>query len=75
MSGSPRHLVRRVTRHAGITKQVSPHTLWDAFITAAFYVGFPPRDVQEAAWQADPTHRHALRPHSDQSRPAKQYDN
>jgi integrase len=28
-------IVRRVTRRAGITKQVSPHTLRHAFITAA----------------------------------------
>jgi integrase len=29
-------IVRRVTRRAGITKLVSPHTLRHAFITAAF---------------------------------------
>jgi integrase len=41
-------IVRRVTRHAGITKQVSPHTLRHAFITASFDAGVPLRDVQEA---------------------------
>jgi integrase/recombinase XerD len=46
--------VRRVTRGAGITKQVSPHTLRHAFITAALDAGVPLRDVQEAASHADP---------------------
>jgi integrase/recombinase XerD len=47
-------VVRRVTRRAGITKQVSPHTLRHAFITAALDAGVPLRDVQEAASHADP---------------------
>ena len=47
-------IVRRVTRHAGITKQVSLHTLRHAFITAALNAGAPLRDVQEAASHADP---------------------
>jgi site-specific recombinase XerD len=47
-------IVRRVTRRAGITKQVSPHTLRHAFITAALGAGVPLRDVQEAASHADP---------------------
>jgi integrase/recombinase XerD len=47
-------IVRRVTRRAGITKHVSPHTLRHAFITAALDVGVPLRDVQEAASHADP---------------------
>ena len=47
-------IVRRVTRRAGITKQVSPHTLRHAFITAALDAGVPLRDVQEAASHADP---------------------
>ena len=47
-------IVRRVTRRAGISKQVSPHTLRHAFITAALDAGVPPRDVQEAASHAGP---------------------
>jgi integrase len=41
-------------RRAGITKQVSPHTLRHAFIIAALDAGVPLRDVQEAASHADP---------------------
>jgi integrase/recombinase XerD len=47
-------IVRRVARRAGITKNVSPHTLRHAFITAALDAGVPLRDVQEAASHADP---------------------
>ena len=47
-------IVRRVTRRAGITKQVSPHTLRHAFITAALDAGVPLRNMQEAASHADP---------------------
>jgi integrase/recombinase XerD len=47
-------IVRRVTRRAGITKKVSPHTLRHAFITAALDAGVPLRDVQDAASHADP---------------------
>ena len=47
-------IVRRVTRRAGIAKNVSPHTLRHAFITAALDAGVPLRDVQEAASHADP---------------------
>ncbi|MGB6570326.1 MAG: tyrosine-type recombinase/integrase [Trebonia sp.] len=47
-------IVRRVTRRARIAKQVSPHTLRHAFITAALDAGVPLRDVQEAASHADP---------------------
>jgi len=47
-------IVRRVTRRAGIAKQVGPHTLRHAFITAALDAGVPLRDVQEAASHADP---------------------
>jgi integrase/recombinase XerD len=47
-------IVRRVTRRAGITKPVSPHTLRQAFITAALDAGVPLRDVQEAASHANP---------------------
>jgi len=47
-------LVSKVTRRAGITKAVTPHTLRHAFITAALDTGVPLRDVQEAASHADP---------------------
>jgi integrase len=47
-------IVRRVTRRAGITKHVSPHTLRHPFITAALDASVPPGDVQEAASHADP---------------------
>jgi integrase len=47
-------MVRRVTRRAGITRPVGPHTLRHAFITAALDAGVPLRDVQEAASHADP---------------------
>ena len=47
-------IVQRVTRRAGITKPVGPHTLRHAFITAALDAGVPLRDVQEAASHADP---------------------
>ena len=47
-------IVCRVTRRAGISKQVSPHTLRHAFITAALDAGVPLRDVQEAASHPDP---------------------
>jgi site-specific recombinase XerD len=46
-------IVRRVTRRAGISKHVGPHTLRHAFITS-FDAGVPLRDVQEAASHADP---------------------
>jgi integrase len=47
-------IVRRVTRRAGISKNVGPHTLRHAFITAALDAGVPLRDVQEAASHAGP---------------------
>ena len=47
-------IVRRVARQAGISKNVSPHTLRHAFITAALDAGVPLRDVQEAASHTDP---------------------
>jgi integrase/recombinase XerD len=47
-------IVRRVTRRAGIAKHVGPHTLRQAFITAALDAGVPLRDVQGAASHADP---------------------
>jgi integrase/recombinase XerD len=42
-------IVRRVARRAGIAKQVTPHTMRNAFITAALDAGVPLRDVQDAA--------------------------
>ena len=47
-------IVRRVARRAGIIKNVGPHTLRHAFITAALDAGVPLRDMQEAASHADP---------------------
>jgi len=47
-------VVHRVARRAGIAKNVGPHTLRHAFITAALDAGVPLRDVQEAASHADP---------------------
>jgi integrase len=47
-------IVRRTARRAGIAKNVGPHTLRHAFITAALDAGVPLRDVQEAASHADP---------------------
>ena len=47
-------IVRRVAKRAGLDKQISPHTLRHAFITAALDAGVPLRDVQEAASHADP---------------------
>jgi integrase/recombinase XerD len=47
-------IVRRVARRAGIAKNIGPHTLRHAFITAALDAGVPLRDVQEAASHADP---------------------
>jgi integrase/recombinase XerD len=47
-------IVRRTARRAGISKQVTPHTLRHAFITAALDAGVSLRDVQEAASHAAP---------------------
>jgi integrase/recombinase XerD len=47
-------IVRKTARRAGIPKNVTPHTLRHAFITAALDAGVPLRDVQEAASHADP---------------------
>jgi integrase/recombinase XerD len=46
-------IVRRVSRRAGVTKPIGPHTLRHAFITAALDAGVPLRDVQEAASHAN----------------------
>ncbi len=47
-------VVRRLAKHAGIDKTISPHSLRHSFITAALDAGVPLRDVQEAASHADP---------------------
>ncbi len=47
-------MVQRLTKHAGIDKKISPHSLRHSFITAALDAGVPLRDVQEAASHADP---------------------
>ena len=58
VKGFKRHgagrIVRKTARRAGIGKAVTPHTLRNAFITAALDAGVPLRDVQEAASHADP---------------------
>ena len=53
-------LVRRVARYAGVDKPIGPHTLRQAFITAAPDASVPLRDVQEAASHADPPDHYAL---------------
>ena len=47
-------IIRTTARRAEITKNVTPHTLRHAFITAALDAGVSLRDVQEAASHADP---------------------
>ena len=47
-------IVRRIARRARIGKNIGPHTLRHAFITAALDAGVPLRDVQGAASHADP---------------------
>ncbi|MGI9584105.1 MAG: tyrosine-type recombinase/integrase [Acidimicrobiia bacterium] len=47
-------VVRRLAKHAGIDKTISPHSLRHSFITAALDAGVAMRDVQEAASHADP---------------------
>jgi site-specific recombinase XerD len=51
---SATRIVRRLAKHAGITKHISPHSLRHSFITAALDAGVPLRDVQIAARHADP---------------------
>ena len=46
--------IRRLSRLAGITKAVSPHSLRHSFVTAALDAGASLRDVQDAAGHADP---------------------
>ena len=47
-------IVKRLAKHAGIEKKISPHSLRHSFITAALDAGVALRDVQEAASHADP---------------------
>jgi len=47
-------IVRRLSRRAGIDKNITPHSLRHSFITAALDAGVPLRDVQEAASHSDP---------------------
>jgi integrase len=47
-------IVKRLAKHAGIEKRISPHSLRHSFITAALDAGVALRDVQEAASHADP---------------------
>ncbi len=47
-------IVRRLSRQAGITKHISPHSLRHSFITAALDAGVALRDVQIAARHSDP---------------------
>jgi len=47
-------IVRRLTRRAGIDKNITPHSLRHSFITAALDAGVPLRDVQEAASHSYP---------------------
>jgi integrase len=60
-------VVRRLARHAGIEKTISPHSLRHSFITAALDAGVPLRDVQEAASHADPRTTMATTGHGDRS--------
>ena len=46
--------VKRLSKRAGITKRISPHSLRHSFIIATLDAGVALRDVQEAASHADP---------------------
>ena len=46
--------VKQIARRAGITKQISPHSLRHAMVTNALDAGVPLRDVQVAARHSDP---------------------
>ena len=46
--------MKRLSKRAGITKRISPHSLRHSFISTSFDAGVPLRDVQEAASHADP---------------------
>ena len=47
-------IVRRLARHAGIRKHLTPHSFRHGFITAALDAGVPLHKVQDAAGHADP---------------------
>lgn len=47
-------IVKRLAKHGGIDKNISPHSLRHSFITAALDAGVALRDVQKAASHADP---------------------
>jgi site-specific recombinase XerD len=47
-------IVRRLSKRAGISKHISPHSLRHSFITAALDAGVALRDVQIAARHSDP---------------------
>jgi integrase len=65
-------IVRRVTRRVGITKQVGPHTLRHAFVTAAqFRRRSPAPRRARGRIPRRPAHHHALRPRPHQPRPAR----
>ena len=46
--------VKRLSKRAGITKRISPHSLRHSFINEALGASVPLRDVHEAASHADP---------------------
>ena len=46
--------IRRLSRAAGITKRISPHSLRHTAVTLALDAGVPLRDVQDMAGHADP---------------------
>lgn len=63
-------VVKRLTKKAGITKRISPHSLRHSAITAALDAGVPLRDVQIFARHADPrttTHYDRARNNLDRS--------
>jgi len=47
-------IVRRLTRAAGVTKRISPHSLRHTAVTLALDAGVSLRDVQDMAGHADP---------------------
>lgn len=64
-------VIRRLARHAGIAKPITPHGLRHSFVTLALEAGVPLHRVQDAAGHADPRTtrrydraRHALDNHA-----------
>ena len=49
-------MIRRLAARAALdgAAEISPHSLWVAFITGAREAGVPLEDVQDAAGHADP---------------------